>query len=458
MGNFRLLKPTWPILMSLTKQLIEIIRSKPIEQTDLDSAAMFTLDALATAYAGSATSVGQVLRQWAASTDLDHKRQALLMGALTHITETDDLHRASVTHPGCVVVPAALSLGEKLGSTPKQILTAILHGFEAMCRIGSAVGPTHYKVWHNTATCGPFGSAMAAATLLGLDGEQTMHALGNAGTQSSGFWQFMQTGAMSKHLHAGRACESGLLAAELAAFGFTGSPEILEGKKGLFAGMCIDPVPANILKEVDGPWQLPLTSIKPWPSCRHTHPTIDCALELHQQLMGEKISDIEIQTYQAALDVCDRPEPDSEYQAKFSLYHCVAIALLDGVVTLDSFTEDARDKTNELRQKIRLDVKEPYASSYPAAWGSAVRVRTDANNAFEVTRKDCKGDPELALSEIEMREKAINLMLYGSLEKSTALNVCETILALPDSQGEVNLFSQFISRLNLAWFSDYWNN
>ena len=127
-------------------------------------------------------------------------------------------------------------------------------------------------------------------------------------------------------MHAGRSSESGLLAAELAAHGFTGSPEILEGEKGLFAGMCADPIPDNILKEPDGPWQLPLTSIKPWPSCRHTHPVIDCALELHKQIDGETISKIEIDTYQAALDVCNRPEPENEYQAKFSLYHCVSIA------------------------------------------------------------------------------------------------------------------------------------
>ncbi len=443
------------ILVSLTKDLITLIRNKPVQKADLDSAALFTLDAVAAAYAGSVTPVGQVLKQWARGTDLDLKRQALLMGALTHITETDDLHRASVTHPGCVVVPAALSLGEKLQSTPHQILTAILYGFEAMCRIGSAVGPTHYKVWHNTATCGPFGSAMAAATLLGLDDEQTMHALGNAGTQSSGFWQFMETGAMSKHLHAGRACESGILAAELALHGFSGSPEILEGDKGLFAGMCADPIPENILRDTDSAWQLSLTSIKPWPSCRHTHPTIDCALELYRQLENEKIIDIEIQTYQAALDVCDRSEPENEYQAKFSLYHCVSIALLEGKVTLDSFTEIARGKTSELRQKTRISVNEPYASSYPVAWGSAVRIKTETGNNFEAHRQNCKGDPELALSEAEMREKAINLMMYGGLEKSTASNVCESILSLPDSHSKVNLFGRFISALNLNMLSGF---
>jgi len=410
---------------------------------------MFTLDAVATAYAGGATSAGRVLRQWAGSTDLDSKRQALLMGALTHITETDDLHRASVTHPGCVVVPAALSLGEKLGATPRKILTAILHGFEAMCRIGMAVGPTHYKVWHNTATCGPFGSAMAAASLLQLDDEQTLHALGNAGTQSSGFWQFIETGAMSKHLHAGRACESGLIAAELAAHGFTGSPEILEGKKGLFAAMCVDPIPDNILKDADSPWQLPLTSIKPWPSCRHTHPVIDCALELYGQVNGEIITEIEVRIYQAALDVCDRPEPENEYQAKFSLYHCVAIALLDGVVSLDSFTKSARARTRELQLKTNVNVAEPFASNYPVSWGSSVEIKTESGKTLIVSRKDCKGDPELALKESEMRNKAIELMMYGGLDKAAATSTCDTILSLPVRQSEFKLFGQFISSLKV---------
>jgi len=140
--------------MSLSSNLIEFIRAKPVDDHDLAAAAMSTLDALATAYAGSATPTGQKLIAWAKSGNLDDKNRTLLMAALTHITETDDLHRVSVTHPGCVVIPPALSLGEKTGAAPDKILRAILHGFEAMCRIGAAVGPTHYKIWHNTATCG----------------------------------------------------------------------------------------------------------------------------------------------------------------------------------------------------------------------------------------------------------------------------------------------------------------
>ncbi|MCZ6881907.1 MAG: MmgE/PrpD family protein [Gammaproteobacteria bacterium] len=435
--------------MSLTSSLIQLIRDKPISDYDLASAAMFTLDAVACAYAGSNTPTGEKIIAWAKHGDLDSRSQGFLMGALTHITETDDLHRASVTHPGCVVVPAALCLGEQTGASAEKILRAIVHGFEAMCRIGAAVGPTHYKVWHNTATCGPYGSAMAAATLLDLDLEATVNALGNAGTQSSGFWQFIETGAMSKHLHAGRACESGLLAAELAAWGFTGPPEILEGEKGMFAGMCIDPIPEAILAAPDDAWQLPLTSIKPWPCCRHTHPAIDCALELSRQLNGSEIQSVEVDTYQAALDVCDRPDPENEYQAKFSLYHCVAIALQDGQVKLDSFTEQARTQTADLRHATRLQVVDPFDSRYPLSWGSGVRLTTSSGKTLAVERKDCKGDPELALDESEMRVKAMNLMQFGGLIESEAAARCDLILSLPGNNETPKLFSEFIDSIGV---------
>jgi len=433
--------------MSLTQELIALIRAKPVTDQDLEKAAMFTLDALACAYAGSNTAVGEILQRWAAQGDMDSRRKALSMAALTHITETDDLHRASVTHPGCVVIPAVLSLGEKLGSSNRQMLNAILQGFEAMCRIGAAVGPAHYRIWHNTATCGPFGSAMATAALYELDDAQTLDALGNAGTQSSGFWQFMETGAMSKHLHAGRACESGMLAAELATLGFTGPAQILEGRKGFFAGMCDDPSPARILDKPDEDWQLRLTSIKPWPCCRHTHPVIDCALEIHGMLDGEGVEQIEIKTYQAALDVCDNPLPESEYQAKFSLYHTAAIALLDGAVGLESFTPAARQRSEDLRRATKVTVADPYASSYPVAWGAEVTVVGASGARFKVSRKDCKGDPELALDNVEMRSKALGLLKYGGLDDNAANQVCNAVLAMPKSTEQTPLFSNFISHL-----------
>ena len=419
--------------MSYTQDLIALIRGRAVTRPDRDTAALFVLDALASAYAGSATAVGGILRDWAAGSELDAKRSAFLAGALTHITETDDLHRASVTHPGCVVVPVALALGEAGGASGAQVLNAVLHGFEAMCRIGAAVGPAHYRVWHNTATCGPFGSAMAAAALLELDDRQAMHALGNAGTQASGLWQFIEDGSMSKHLHAGRAAESGWLAAELASFGLTGPTEILEGRKGFFAATCADPQPERILAGPDDDWQLALTSIKPWPSCRHTHPVIDCALDIYRRLDGRPVGKVHLETYEAALDVCDNPDPETEYQAKFSLQHTAAMALLDGAVGLDSFDEPARTRAADLRGRVSPVAADPYRSAYPVSWGARVAVTTETGETFEETRKDCRGDPELALDRDGMRDKAMGLLHYGGLDESAAAELCDSVLAMPSA-------------------------
>ena len=420
--------------MTLTQQLISYIRNKPVSQSDLDRAAIFTLDAIANALGGHNSGPGRKLLQWGASQGQDAGRKALVIGGLTHILETDDLHRASVTHPGCVVVPAVFALAEREGSDGRQMLKAILHGFESMCRIGSGVGPSHYRVWHNTATCGPFGSAMAAATLLELTADQTMHALGNAGTQSAGLWEFMETGAMSKHLHAGRAAEAGVVAADLAKLDFTGPPKILEGEKGFFEATCIDAEPEKVIANPDAPWQLTQTSIKPWPCCRHTHPAIDAALELHQALAGREIASVQVDTYQAAVDVCDRPQPDSEYAAKFSIYHCVAAALDGGQVVFDSFSSASRDRLSGLREKITVVVAEPYASNYPVAWGSAVTVMTTEGDRLYAKRISAKGDPELALSNEEMIVKANMLLAHAGFDLVDAQRVIDGVLGLADNR------------------------
>lgn len=416
--------------LTLTQQLAELIMTKPITPADWQHAALLTLDALANALAGQSSEPGAILLRWAAATGVnDAERYAFLGGALTHILETDDLHRASVTHPGCVVVPAAWAVAARAGLRGHAVLKAVLWGFEAMTRVGMAVGPAHYRIWHNTATCGPYGSAMAAAALLHLDGPATVHALGNAGTQSSGLWQFLDTGAMTKHLHAGHAAAAGVLAADLAQAGFTGPPAILEGTKGWFAAACPDADPAAVVRDPDGPWQLMQTSIKPWPSCRHTHPVIDAAGDLRGIPISE-IEQVDVATYPAALEVCDRPSPQSDYEAKFSLHHCVAAALSRESVDFDAFAKSARTELAALRGRITVWVAEPYTSAYPQAWGGAVTVTLRSGESRTARRTHAKGDPEVALSPVELIAKARMLMNYGGVSEPDQL--INGILALAD--------------------------
>ncbi len=401
--------------MTLTEGLVGLIREKPVSELDLHKTALFTLDGVANMIAGRNSVPGRKLLKWATDRQGDAARRAFVMGGLTHILEVDDIHRASVVHTGCVTVPVALSLAVDQEMSGEKFLKSILFGFEASSRVGMAVGPEHYKIWHNTATCGPYGSAMTAATILDLSDEQSTHALGNAGTQSAGLWEFLETGAMTKHLHAGRAAEAGLVAAELAALDFTGPPAILEGNAGFFAGACPDPNPEAVLRNPEDNWQVHSTSIKPWPACRHTHPAIDASLTLFDDLDGSSIERIEVETYQAAIDVCDRPVVNSEYEGKFSLQHCVAASLKRGQIDFLAFGKEARREAAQLATKVSVTCTEPYATSYPGSWGAAVSVIFSDGRILKSSKPECKGDPEAALNDKEMISKAGDLIRFGGI-------------------------------------------
>jgi 2-methylcitrate dehydratase PrpD len=418
--------------MSLTRNLTRLIETKPVGDGDFAAAALFVLDTLANALAARHSPQGQILRDWYGRRPSDVGRRAFLFGALAHILEMDDLHRESVTHPGCAVVPAAWAIAAQNGNGGRDFLKAVLTGYEAMCRIGNAVGRAHYKVWHNTSTCGPYGAAVAAATLLELSEEPTVWALGNAGTQSAGVWQFLEEGAMSKHLHAGRAAEAGILAAELAARGFTGPAKILEGEKGFFVAACPDARPERVLAAPDAPWQLTLTSIKPWPSCRHTHPAVEAALDLHGRVEPEAVAELRIETYQAALSLCDKPAPASEYEAKFSLQHCAAAALVDGKLMLGSFDGAARARLAPLATKTTAVATPEHDSAYPDRWGARVTLRTTSGETLVADRPVCKGDPEHPVTPQELRAKAAMLLEHGGWSKERAGSLIEAVLALPE--------------------------
>lgn len=419
---------------SITGGLARLLAEKPIEAADLEAAALFTLDAAANAMAGLATPQGKILQEWATGRRLDAGRGAFVMGALTHILEVDDLHKESVVHPGCVVVPAAWTVARQSDASGAEFLKAVLWGFEAATRVGMAVGPAHYRFWHNTATCGPYGSAAAAGALLNLKETALVHAFGNAGTQSAGLWEFLETGAMSKHLHAGRAAEAGVVAAELAQLGFSGPPLILEGVRGFFTAACPDADPDRVLASPDHRWQVHETSIKPWPSCRHTHPIIDAAqllrtAEPNRIMRVEAIKEVIIETYQAALNLCDNIEPKSEYAAKFSLQHTVVAALADEGVSFASFDAAARKRLAPLRGKVTVKLSLALESAYPRHWGGTVEVAFEDGTILRDERRDALGDPEAPLPRARLISKARELFRHGGAEEPDRL--IEEILALP---------------------------
>src|SRR5437763_11046767 len=174
---------------------------------------------------------------------------ALLNGALGHSLDFDDTHADSSLHASAPVVPAAFAVGEMVGASGRDVLTAIVAGYEVCCRLGNALDPTsHYaRGFHPTATAGTYGAAAAAAKLFGLSKEQIIAAFGVSGSQAAGSLQFLVNGAWNKRYQVGAAAMNGVIAATLARNDFVGATESVEGKHGLLVGYSDDAHPAKVV-------------------------------------------------------------------------------------------------------------------------------------------------------------------------------------------------------------------
>ncbi|MGG1558611.1 MmgE/PrpD family protein [Geobacillus thermoleovorans] len=333
----------------------------------------------------------------------------LVNGAASHVVELDDIHKTSIVHAATVVIPAALAIAEWQGKSGKELITAVAIGYDVCFRIGEAVSPSHYDYWHNTATCGTFGAAAAAAKLLDLTLEQTIHALGNAGTQAAGLWEFIEDGAMSKQLHTGKAAMNGVLAAILAKKGFTAAKKILEGKRGFFRAMARDADETKITQGLGETFKIKENSFKIHASCRHTHPAIDLALEIVKErgVMPDQIERIQVKGYRAVLDITDNPQPETVYAAKFSVQFCTALAFAKGQAGLADFHEgNLRDPViRELMGRVEASVDTEIDAAYPKKWGTVLEV-TLRNGERIVKQTDFpKGDPENPVSASELTDK-----------------------------------------------------
>src|SRR5918997_797563 len=208
---------------------------------------------------------------------------ALVNGAASHVVEQDDVHNGAVFHPATVVFPAVLATAQQTGSSGREVLVASVAGYEAGVRIGAFLGRSHYKVFHTTGTAGTLAAAAAVSRLLGADEETMLQALGSAGTQAAGLWEFLRDAADSKQLHTAKAASDGLLAAYLARDGFTGAERILEGEQGMAAGMSEGADPNKLIEGLGERWAVLETSFKFHASCRHTHPAADALLKAMQE-------------------------------------------------------------------------------------------------------------------------------------------------------------------------------
>ncbi len=271
---------------------------------------------------------------------------ALVNGTLAHGLDFDDTHAASITHASAVVVPSALAVAERAGISGRDVITAIVAGYEGIARLGMAApGAFHARGWHATSTCGAFAAALAAGKLLGLDAAKLTHALGLAGSFASGLMEFLEDGSAVKRLHAGWAAQAGVFAATLAAGGVTGPASVLEGRFGFYRTFVGAAPDAAGFATLGRQWETPRIGFKPYPCCHLSHAYIDCALRLRseQRVEADAIASIECRVPAGEVPIICEPRdvklrPRSTYQAQFSLPYAVAAAFIDGHVGLDTFT------------------------------------------------------------------------------------------------------------------------
>jgi 2-methylcitrate dehydratase PrpD len=404
------------------------------------------LDTLGCGVYGHSTPWARMLLQWAragapargeatvwgeAAPSLRAADAALVNGVAAHGFELDDYHNAKL-HAGAVVIPAALALAEKLDASGERLVTAVAAGYEVMIRSSLAMHPsaTRLRGWHITGVCGPFGAAAACAVLLGLDDEHTAWALGLAGTQGSGVWAFNADGTMSKRFHAGRAAYSGVLAAELAAIGFTGPTQIYEFHDGGVLKAYSDRSdPAPLTAELGTVYRLDTNRIKPYSCCGSTHSYVDAAFELRRRLGTPWDPKRRVRVGLAnVVDVqCGfKYIPTSALNAQMSLRYVVAAALLEGQVLPPQFTDKKLSDLaiTALAEKLELEHDPALDQLYPQQFAAWIAVE-DAGKWVRVDVLDPLGSEANPVGERGVIEKfrGINPQLPVDAVADTVLHM-----------------------------------
>lgn len=367
---------------------------------------------------------------------------ALVNGAIAHALDYDDVNLAMPGHPSVAILPALLALAEDRKSSGKSVIAAFVAGYETCCRVGMALRPGHYnRGFHATGTVGAFGAAAACAHLLGLDAEATARALGIAGTQSAGLKS--QFGTMCKPFHAGKAAQNGLLAARLAARGFSSRTDLIECVQGFAATHAPDFFPEKALAEPRQGFHLFSNLFKYHAACYMTHAPIECGRQLREQgVAPTDIAAIDLRLHQATDRVCNIPAPTDGLQAKFSLRQTVAMAL-SGVDTASLGAYSVATATDPALVALRERVNFNFREDYPEA---GAEITVEMKDGSKVSAKFDAGIPmaDIAAQGQRLAEKfdALAAPVVGA---ARARELRETVAGL-DALADASVVSKLAAK------------
>jgi len=426
---------------------------------------LLILDSLGCAIYGAQLEWCRILRQtleqldqtrdasiWGTDRKLSSDHAALVNGTQVQGFELDDVHREGILHVGAVTLPALIALAETRAQlSGKDFITAALAGYEIGPRVGLCMGPQHIgQGWHSGATVGVFAAAAAAARALALDAEKTAHALGIAGTQSSGLMA-AQYGAMVKRMHAGRAAQSGLYAALLASEGFTGITDVFEAPYG---GFCTtfsrsqDRFDLAALSAGLGErYETMRVSLKFYACVGSNHTTLDALTDIRKRhpFTAAEIERIVVHASQVTVDHAGWSyRPEGLTAAQLNLPFCAATLILTGDAFVDQFTSDCvNDRSRiELSRKVEV-VHDPAITALGAAHRHQVRVAAHfRDGAVERESRDApRGSEQNFASEAQIIDKFRKLTRAAMAEQqqNALIGSVLRLEQLPDSRAMIEL-------------------
>jgi 2-methylcitrate dehydratase PrpD len=371
---------------------------------------------------------------------------AFLNGALGHSLDFDDTHAAGSLHPGAPVIPAAIAAGEMVGASGADVLAAIVAGYEMTCRIALALpaGEHYNRGLHPTATCGAFGAAAAAGRVFGFNAEQIAGALGTVLSQTAGSLEFLVNGAWTKRFQVGWAASNGLMAASLVREGFKGASEALEGPHGFMRAYAPNPTPARAVQDLGTVFELMHTAVKPYPSCRYGHASVDAALSLRaaNDLKPEEIESVLLGLPKAGMMLIGQPaekkrDPRNVVDGQFSGPFVVASALATGAMGWDSYRllDDARIRS--LLGKISSEFDPEIEAEFPANMSGKVTIRARGRDFVQKVVIP-KGEPDNFLTEGELRAKFAGLT-DAVLGEAQSSRLADAVLAINQTNNVAGL-------------------
>ena len=444
-------KTTVSPLMKTLATYMAAAAKKPLPKAVAEKTKHHVLDTIAAMVSGSRLLPGEKAIAYAKT--LGGAPQALVIGSnivtnaeqaahingmLAHADETDDSHAASLSHPGCAIVPAALAMGEREKSSGTQLLRAVALGYDLCARLNLSLHPYDFRqAGHSTHSFGPgFGAAAAASLLAGLDYNGMRHALSYTAQQCSGISCWMRD---EEHIEkafdfGGMPSRNGTAAASMVASGFTAVEDVFSGERNFYVAydetrrIGLKPQPQRLIKDLGKVYEIMNTNIKRWSVGSPIQAPLDGLLELIRE-HGVRAADVEKLVirvaHQAANTTDNRNMPD------ICMQHMCAVMLIDGIVTFESSHDERRmkdPKVLDLRWRITLRGDDALTRAMPSRQG-IVEVALKDGRRLRKHVKAVRGTAQNPMTRAEVDEKCFHLMA-PILGKARSRRLCDAVWTL----------------------------